>query len=205
MGRKWIFFSFAKILYCMEIPELENEVVRLTPLSIENYHFIKDIAAEENLLQYSPSDISSPEKLRLYVEEALREAEKGLAIPYLIFDKRSQRYAGSTRFGLIDMKNKVLHIGWTWLGADFRGTGLNRHIKFLMLHHAFEAMGFEKVEFRIDERNMVSRRAIEKIGAKLEGVLRKNVYLPNGYKRNTCCYGLLKEEWEGLTKTHSAW
>ena len=89
----------------------------------------------------------------------------------------------------------MLHIGATWIGSAFHGTGLNRAMKILMLQHAFVEMGFEKVEFRIDERNTPSRKAVEKFGARLEGILRKNVYLDDGFKRNTCCYGLLKEEW----------
>ncbi len=98
----------------------------------------------------------------------------------------------------IHWQNKVLHIGSTWIGREFQGTGLNAHMKFLMLRHAFEKMQFEKVEFRIDERNIWSRKAVEKLGATLEGVLRKDVYLTDGYKRNTCCYGILLEEWPGI-------
>ncbi|MBT8179720.1 MAG: GNAT family N-acetyltransferase, partial [Eudoraea sp.] len=67
------------------------------------------------------------------------------------------------------------------------------------LPHAFVEMDFEKVEFRIDERNTASRKAVEKLGARLEGILRKNVYLADGFKRNTCCYGLLREEWNPIT------
>ena len=95
----------------------------------------------------------------------------------------------------IDQKNKVLEIGSTWIGREFQGTGLNGQAKLLMLNYAFNEMHFEKVEFRIDERNIQSRKAVEKLGAKLEGILRRNVYLLDGFKRNTCCYGLLKEEW----------
>src|SRR5690606_40647578 len=96
----------------------------------------------------------------------------------------------------INYTNKVLEIGSTWIGKNFQGTGLNSNMKRLMLNYTFEVMGFEKVEFRIDERNIRSRKAVEKLGGILEGVLRKNVYLKNGYKRNTCCYGILREEWK---------
>jgi RimJ/RimL family protein N-acetyltransferase len=130
------------------------------------------------------------------VESALKQQELNLAIPFVIYDKSSGRYAGSTRYMHIDWGNKVLHIGATWLGKEFHGTGLNTQVKVLMLDHAFGPMGFEKVEFRIDERNIRSRKAVEKLGAILEGILRKNVYLPDGFKRDTCCYGILKKEWE---------
>jgi RimJ/RimL family protein N-acetyltransferase len=74
-------------------------------------------------------------------------------------------------------------------------------MKFLMLSYAFETMAFEKVEFRIDERNTRSRKAVEKLGATLEGILRQNVYLTDGFKRNTCCYGILLEEWADIKKS----
>ena len=119
-------------------------------------------------------------------------------IPFIVFDKAAKAYAGSTRFGLINWHHKVLHIGWTWLGEKFQGTGLNTNMKFLMLNYAFETLKFEKVEFRIDERNTKSRKAVEKLGAQLEGLLRKDTLMKDGLRRNTCCYGILKEDWPTL-------
>lgn len=179
---------------------LENTYVKLSPLNIENSQYLYPVASQPNLLQYSPADITTPEALREYVEKALREYRQNSSIPFIIFDKGTQKYAGSTRYMCIDFPNKVLHIGATWIGREFQGSGLNTQVKILMLDHAFYAMGFEKVEFRIDERNIRSRRAVEKLHARLEGILRRNVYLLDGYKRDTCCYGILKQEWE-LTRT----
>lgn len=177
-------------------PSLENDRVKLIPLSLENYTQLAEIASQHGLVRYSPGNVESAEGLREYVTQALNDREQGHAIPFIIYDKKYSAYAGSTRFMHIDWKNKVLHIGATWIGSAFHGTGLNRAMKILMLQHAFVEMGFEKVEFRIDERNTPSRKAVEKFGARLEGILRKNVYLDDGFKRNTCCYGLLKEEWD---------
>jgi len=175
---------------------LENDTARLEPLTLENYHNLNEVAAEEDLVQYSPSDIETPEKLKNYVEIALVDLKNKTALPFIIFDKRAKKYAGCTRYMNINYTNKVLEIGSTWIGKEFQGTGLNTSMKCLMIDHAFDVMGFEKVEFRIDERNIRSRKAVEKLGSTLEGILRKNVYLKNGYKRNTCCYGILKEEWK---------
>ncbi|MEL4308500.1 GNAT family N-acetyltransferase [Joostella sp. CR20] len=179
----------------MNIPTLENEIVKLMPLSLENFKNLYAIASEKDLVQYSPSNISTLQTLTQYVKTALANAENNTAIPFIIYDKRKNSYAGSTRYMNIDWYNKVLHIGSTWIGRDFHGTGLNTAMKHLMLDYAFFKMNFEKVEFRIDERNFRSRKAVEKLGAKFEGLLRRNVYLLDGYKRNTCCYGILKEEW----------
>jgi RimJ/RimL family protein N-acetyltransferase len=179
----------------MTVTTLENNRVKLALLDLSNYKQLIEIASQENLIQYSPSNISTPEKLKEYVQVALDDYYHKISIPFIIYDKQTQAYAGSTRFGLINWKNKVLHIGWTWIGKQFQGTGLNQHMKFLMLQYAFEALAFDKVEFRIDERNAASRKAVEKIGATLEGILRKDTLMLDGFKRNTCCYGILKEEW----------
>lgn len=178
--------------------ELENKRVRLTLLDINNYEYLISIAQEKDLIYYSPSDISTPAKLKDYVQTAVDGYNDKTIIPFIIYDKEKQAYAGSTRFGLISHKNKVLHIGWTWIGKQFQGTGLNKNMKFLMLDYAFNTLEFEKVAFRIDERNIKSRKAVEKIGGKLEGILRSNTVMTNGFRRSTCCYGILKEEWEEI-------
>ncbi|WP_166964038.1 GNAT family N-acetyltransferase [Yeosuana marina] len=186
----------------MKPPALENERVKLSLLDLSNYKHLLPIAQQENLVQYSPSDISSPEKLKNYVEIAVDHYYHKTAIPFIIFDKVKNTYAGSSRYMNMNWNYKVLEIGSTWIGREFQGTGLNKQIKFLMLEYAFETLNFEKVEFRIDERNIRSKKAVEKLGATLEGVLRKNVYLKDGFKRNTCCYGILKEEWYAIKTTN---
>ena len=179
----------------MNIPTLENNRVKLTLLNLSNSSNLEQIAQEKDLIFYSPSDISTPEKLRAYVQVAIDGFNAKTIIPFIIYDKKKEAYAGSTRFGYVNWKNKTLHIGWTWIGYNFQGTGLNANMKFLMLHYAFETLGFEKVEFRIDARNNKSCRAVEKLGATLEGVLRKDTVMSDGFRRSTCCYGILKEEW----------
>lgn len=185
----------------MTIPNLENERVKLALLDLSNYKYLMEIAQEKDLVFYSPSKIDTPEDLRIFVQNAVDDYYHKTAVPFIIYDKKFKKYAGSSRYMNIDRMNKVLEIGSTWIGKEFQGTGLNKHMKFLMLQFAFESYNFEKVEFRIDERNLRSRKAVEKIGAKLEGILRKNVFLLDGFKRNTCCYGILREEWEVLKAT----
>ncbi len=180
---------------------LEDNRVRLSPLKLDNYTKLASVASQEKLAEYSPSDIYSPETLKNYVETALEQKKNATSIPFIVYDKKTKTYAGCTRYMHINWKNKVLHIGATWIGREFQGSGLNGHMKFLMLNHAFDEMGFEKVEFRIDERNIKSRKAVEKLGGILEGILRKDVFLLDGFKRNTCCYGILKDEWKARKKS----
>lgn len=179
-------------------PILENDFVKLSPITMDNFHELISVASQEKLVQYSPSDIETLEALKNYMEIALKQKQKETSIPFIIFDKRKKQYAGSTRYMNINTKDKTLEIGSTWVGREFQGKGLNTQMKFLMLNHVFNEMGFKKVEFRIDKRNLRSRKAVEKLGCTLEGVLRKNVYLLDGFKRNTCCYGILKEEWQTI-------
>ena len=177
---------------------MKNKRVKLTLLDLSNYQHLGLISQEKDLIFYSPSDISTPENLRDYVRVAVDGYYHKTTIPFIIYDKLKEQYAGSTRFGLINWKNKVLHIGWTWIGHDFQGTGLNTNIKFLMLEYAFETLEFEKVEFRIDERNNKSRRAVKKLGATLEGILRKDTLMNDGFRRSTTCYGILKDQWPSI-------
>ncbi|WP_437372191.1 GNAT family N-acetyltransferase [Maribacter litoralis] len=174
---------------------LENERVKLSPLTLQNFESLIPVASQENLVQYSPSDIATPSSLKNYVEIALQQVKAGTSILFIIYDKQNNAFAGCTRYMNMNHRNKVLHIGSTWIGREFQGTGLNTQMKNLMLDYAFRTLDFEKVEFRVDERNMASRKAVEKLGCTLEGILRKDVYLLNGFKRNTCCYGLLRDEW----------
>lgn len=185
-------------LHC---PTLEDNRVKLSPLDLNNYRFLLEIARQENLIQYSPNTIDTPEALRSVVQQALDDYYHGTVIPFIIYDKHAQAYAGSSRYMNIDTFNSVIEIGFTWIGREFHGTGLNKHMKFHMLQYAFETLKFEKVQFRTDERNLQSRKAIEKLGAKYEGTIRKNILMPDGFKRNTCFYGILADEWPLIKKT----
>ena len=122
----------------------------------------------------SPSKVDTPKDLKAYVQTAIDWYNDKTAMPFIVFDKKTNVYAGTSRYMNINWHNSVLEIGATWIGREFQGTGLNMNIKFLMLQYAFETLKFDKVEFRIDERNMASRKAVEKIGATLEGILRKD-------------------------------
>lgn len=185
----------------MKTPTLENNRVKLSPLDLSNYEHLIPIGKQEKLVQYSPTDIETPESLKSYVQKAVGFYNAKSAIPFIVYDKENNAYAGSTRYMNIDWKNSVLEIGSTWIGKQFQGTGLNKNIKFLMLQYAFEELNFDKIEFRIDERNQASRKAVEKLGATQEGLLRKNVLMLDGFKRNTCCYGIIKEEWPEIKET----
>jgi RimJ/RimL family protein N-acetyltransferase len=175
----------------------ENEAVLIRPLLPEDKANLLGIASEDRqLLQYSPKQIYTQELLDRYIEGAIHERKVGLRYPLVILDKRTEAYAGCTGFLNVSNLHKRLEIGGTWLGRRFHGSGLNRCCKILLLSFAFDELGAERVEFRTDERNIVSRRAIQAIGAQLEGILREDTLMSDGFRRNTACYSMLRREWD---------
>lgn len=180
----------------------ENERVKIRPLVAEDYDLLAPIAfQDETLLAYSPSEIHTPTLLKGYIETALQAKANQIRYPFVIFDKKENRYAGSTSFGNVSNKNQRIEIGWTWIGRDFQGTGLNKSCKFLMMCYVFEALEFKRLEWKTDGRNIASRKAIQKVGGKYEGTLRSHTIMSDGYRRDTVYFGLLSDEWAEVKQT----
>lgn len=181
---------------------LENGRVLLRPMKEEDAQNLLQVATEdEKLIQFSPSHIHTKEHLQNYINTGLRLRREHFRYTFTIFDKQVQQYAGSTSFLNISPHDKRLEIGATWIGRPFQKTGLNRNCKYLLLQYVFDTLEYERVEFRTDERNTASRTAIEKIGGQYEGLLRSHTLMPDGFRRNTVCYSILRPEWEQM-KAH---
>lgn len=174
----------------MTFPHLEDDRLRLDLLQMEHTNPLWAVVKPLDIHQYGPNDLSTKEKLEAYIAVALENYATGKEIPFAIYDKSSNSYVGCTRFGYIDNTNKTLHIGWTWIAKEVQGTGLNGAVKHLMLGHAFGSMKMRKVVFRIDALNTRSRKAVEKLGAQLEGILKEDVYVANKRLRDSCCYAI---------------
>jgi RimJ/RimL family protein N-acetyltransferase len=180
--------------------ELSNERADIRPLTMDYFEQLLPVAsAHKDLLQYSPSPIYSKELLRNYVNQAIHDRKNHLRYAFVIWDKQKLRYAGSTSFLNIVNKDKRLEIGHTWIGKDFQGSGLNEQVKVLLLNYAFSNLQFERVEFKTDERNKASRKALEKLGAVYEGCLRSHMLMADGFRRNSVYYSILRGEWEQKT------
>lgn len=178
---------------------LEDERVRLQPIRAADYDALQAAAfADPEILKFSPKSVHTAELLKAYIEEAVNARAISFRYAFSIFDKAAGQYAGSTSYVNISNPDQRLEIGYTWYGPEFRRSGLNRHVKWLMLNYAFETLGFERVEFKTDERNMRSRAAIQRLGAKEEGILRSHMVMSDGFRRNTVYYSILKPEWETL-------
>ena len=182
---------------------LENETVLLRPLVDTDYqHLLEFSIHEPEIWQYSLIQASSPEKLKQYIQIAIAARNAENEYPFIVYDKRQGKYAGSTRYYDMQLASKVLQLGYTWYGKDFQGSGLNKHCKFLLLSYAFETMGIERVEFRADSNNTKSIAAMKSIGCVEEGILRSNTIKPDGTRRDSIVLSILKQEWEQAVKEH---
>lgn len=176
---------------------LEDEQVLLRPLQITDVDNLLEISLNEpETWKYSLVQANGKENLINYIQLAVKARENKNQFAFIVFDKKSGKYAGSSRFYDINQDFKTLQLGFTWYGQQFRGTGLNKHCKFLLLQFAFEELGMERVEFRADNSNARSIAAMKSIGCKEEGVLRNHMPTFNSdLRRDTIILSILKSEW----------
>jgi RimJ/RimL family protein N-acetyltransferase len=180
---------------------LENERVLLRPLLESDYDFLLPFALNEpDTWRYSYLSARGDDGMRKYIKDALDNKAAGKEYAFIVYDKQSQSYAGSTRFYDIQQTWQTVQLGYTWYGEKFRGTGLNKHCKFLLLQLAFETLNAVRVEFRADARNDRSIAAMKSIGCVPEGILRNNMPLQEGGRRDSIVLSILKEEWESGVK-----
>jgi RimJ/RimL family protein N-acetyltransferase len=176
---------------------LENESVLLRPLQESDVENLLEISINEpETWEYSLVRANGKENLENYIQIALKAKENKTEFPFIVFDKKSGKYAGSTRFYDISLSFKTLQLGYTWYGKEFRGTGLNKHCKFLLLQFAFETLEMERVEFRADNNNQRSIAAMKSIGCRVEGVLRSHMpTLGSDVRRDSIVLSILRNEW----------
>lgn len=180
---------------------LENGRVQLRPFSPSDLFDLLPFSLNEpDLWTYSLISAAGEDNLKVYLDKARQLRKEKTGYLFIVFDKKVQAVAGSTRFYAMDFFHKTLSIGFTWYGKDFQRTGLNRHCKLLLLEFAFEVLNMERVEFRADAKNQRSIAAMLAIGCTLEGTLRNNCKSP-GKRRDSVVLSILKAEWENGTKT----
>lgn len=176
---------------------LEDESILLRPLQETDIENLLEISLNEpETWDYSLVRANGIENLENYIKIALKARDNKIEFPFIVFDKKSGKYAGSTRFYDINFAFKTLQLGYTWYGKDFRGTGLNKRCKFLLLQFAFETLGMERVEFRADNNNQRSIAAMKSIGCTVEGVLRSHMpTFGSDVRRDSIVLSILRKEW----------
>lgn len=145
-----------------------------------------------------PKPVGSPDAMRVWIETALARQAVGEALPFAIVHRTTNQVAGSTRYMEISAPNRRLEIGWTWLGRAWQRTAVNTEAKYLLLKHAFEVLGFQRVEFKTDALNTASRKALARIGAKEEGTLRSHIITASGRVRDSVYFSVIASEWPAV-------
>ncbi len=180
---------------------LEDDRVILRPLTISDAQFLVDYVKNEPAIwQFSLVAIQKAADLEGYIQSAMKSREDKTAYPFIVFDKSTQTFVGSTRFYDMQLGFETTQLGYTWYSQKVWGTGLNAHCKFLLLQFAFEQMGLKRVEFRADNNNKRSIAAMKKIGCTVEGVLRSHLPRPDGTRRDSIVLSITKEDWEQNVK-----
>jgi RimJ/RimL family protein N-acetyltransferase len=184
----------------MTLPQvgLFGRFVRLEPLSREHLPGLVAAGLDPGLWQWTVSKIRDPEDMRRYVEAALADAARGASLPFATVLVATGQVIGSTRFGNIALEHRRLEIGWTWLARAYQRTAANTESKLLMLTHAFEHLGCQRVEFKTNVLNTRSRQAILRLGATEEGIFRRHMIADDGSVRDTVWFSILSDEWPAV-------
>lgn len=180
---------------------LTGKYVRLEPMTEAHIPALAEIGVGQsfwNFMLYG--DMNTEADMANWVRDILSRAEKGTDLPFVAVHLASGRAAGATRYLNIMPKDRGLEIGGTWYGTEFQRTAVNTECKYLLLKHAFETLGCIRVQLKTDLRNERSQRAIERIGAVKEGILRNHMILPDGRIRHSVFYSILDTEWAGVKK-----
>jgi N-acetyltransferase len=174
---------------------LSGDHVRLVPLTIDHVAELWEAGRYPELWKWTWAAIGSEEDMRRYVEEALALAAAGSSVPFATTDAASGRVIGSTRFGNAEPAHRRVEIGWTWITPAYQRTPINTEAKLLMLGHAFEAWGCQRVELKTDALNEKSKNAMLRLGARAEGVFRKHGITDAGRIRDTAWFSITDDEW----------
>ncbi len=177
---------------------LNGRVVRVEPLGLDHLEPLAEVGLDPVLWRWIGFPVRTKEDLRRYIEDALRDREAGRAMPFVIIEQSSGRPIGSTRFGNIDLFNRRVEIGWTWVATPWQRTGANTETKLLLVGHAFDRLACNRVEFKTDSLNTQSRQALLGIGAVEEGTLRNHMVTESGRLRHTVYFSVTAEEWPAV-------
>lgn len=174
---------------------LEGQHVHLEPLSFGHLDGLCEFGLDEDLWRLTTIQVRTSDDMRIFIEDALRQEKEGTVMPFATIENATGRIAGSTRYLNMDLKNRRVEIGSTWVARPWQRTIVNTEAKYLMLRHAFETMGCMRVELKTDMLNERSQKAILRLGAKQEGIFRKHMVVDGGRIRDTVYFSIIDSEW----------
>jgi RimJ/RimL family protein N-acetyltransferase len=174
---------------------LEGAHVRLEPLSESHHDALSQVGLDPELWKWIPLQVLDRDAMMRYIRAAISDRDKGISMPFATIERATGKAIGSTRFMNIDIPNLRVEIGSTWIGGPWQRTAINTEAKYLMMKHAFETLGCNRVELKTDSLNTKSRNAILRIGAKQEGIFRSHMLTWSGRLRDTVYFSVIKPEW----------
>ncbi|WP_137790276.1 GNAT family protein [Bacillus sp. E(2018)] len=180
-------------------PTLESNDIKLIPLEFEHSMSLFQINHSDHWA-YMLSTINTQQEMDDWVSNAIKLREEGFALPFATVNKKNGKIVGTTRLYEINPTQRSCELGSTWYGKDYQRTFVNAACKELLLTFCFETLDFIRVQFKSDERNERSQKAIERLGAVKEGLIRNERILSNGYIRNAVLYSITKEDWKTVKK-----
>jgi len=181
---------------------LQNEAVELSPLNEGHIMPLLEVSQDKEIWTYFIEHGYGKENFERYVLNAIQKREKGLEYPFVIKDKRRDKYAGITRIYEVNNELKNAKIGHTWIGKAFHGTGLNKNCKYLLFEFLFDQMQIKRIGFGASAENIHSIRAMRSVGCTHEGVLRSFMPSVDGNKRvDIVLMSILWEEWDEHVRT----
>jgi RimJ/RimL family protein N-acetyltransferase len=179
----------------MENIQLIGDIVLLRPMTKDDVEGIYASCQDERIWTHMVQTLQTKEDVQAYVEQALVNRGAGTAYPFVIVLRATNEIVGSTRFFDISTAHKSLELGHTWLHPSFWRTTVNTECKYLLLAYCFEQLQYQRVQIKTGHENIQSQKAIERIGAKKEGILRNHMIRQNGEVRHTVMYSFVQEEW----------
>lgn len=177
---------------------LQGRHATLEPLGPQHEEEIRSAVRDGELWKLFFITVPAPEGVTGYISQLLALRERGLAFPFAVRDTASGKVIGGTRYLNIDAANRRVEVGGTWYAKRMQRTAVNTECKLLLLGHAFEQLDCIAVEFRTDWFNKRSQAAIERLGAKRDGVLRNHMIMADGRVRDTVVYSIIRSEWPGV-------
>jgi RimJ/RimL family protein N-acetyltransferase len=174
---------------------MEGPHIRLAPLSLSHHAQLCRVGLDESLWRFTTIRLQTPEDMLSYMQTALHEQAEGKTLPFVIIEKGSDEIIGTSRYHSINTTQRRLEIGFTWIAVPWQRTSVNTEAKYLMLKQAFERYRCVRVEFKADSSNERSRRALIRIGAKQEGILRSHVISSHRGVRDIVLFSIVDSEW----------
>ncbi len=177
---------------------LKSDKVLLRPISLKDFEEMKTVTNDKEMWTYFTTDLSVENELKEWVKAAVEENGKKVRLAFSIIELNTNKIIGSTSIGNISKTDQRVEIGWTWLAKEYQSKGYNSTVKYMLLKYCFETLALKRVEFKTDVLNIAARKALTKIGAVEEGVLRSHTLMVKNRRRDTIYYSVLTDEWDKI-------